>query len=57
MPHPKIVVIGSGMAGFGASNRLRSEGIEAVLYAKGANGENECNRRRTQAICPADLAG
>jgi len=34
MPRPKIVVLGSGMAGFGASHRLRSEGIEAVLYEK-----------------------
>lgn len=34
MRSPKIVVIGSGLGGFGAAHRLRSEGIEAVLYEK-----------------------
>jgi len=29
---PNIVVLGSGMAGFGASYRLRAEGIRPVLY-------------------------
>jgi protoporphyrinogen oxidase len=31
-----IVVLGSGMAGFGASYRLRAEGIKPVLYEKSA---------------------
>lgn len=34
MQSPKIAVIGSGLAGFGASHRLRAEGVEAVLYEK-----------------------
>jgi hypothetical protein len=34
MQGPKIAVIGSGLGGFGASHRLRSEGIETVLYEK-----------------------
>ena len=29
---PNIVVLGSGMAGFGASYRLHAEGIRPVLY-------------------------
>ena len=36
MQSQKIAVIGSGLAGFGASHRLRAEGIEAVLYEKNA---------------------
>jgi protoporphyrinogen oxidase len=32
MKGPKVVVLGTGMAGLGASHRLRSEGIEAVMY-------------------------
>ena len=34
MHRPKIIVLGTGMAGLGASHRLKSEGIEAVLYDK-----------------------
>lgn len=34
MQSPKIAVIGSGLAGFGASHRLRAEGVGAVLYEK-----------------------
>jgi protoporphyrinogen oxidase len=34
MHSPKIIVLGTGMAGLGASHRLKSEGIEAVLYDK-----------------------
>ena len=29
---PNIVVLGSGMAGFGAAYRLHSEGIKPVMY-------------------------
>jgi uncharacterized protein with NAD-binding domain and iron-sulfur cluster len=29
---PNIVVLGSGMAGFGAAQRLKSEGIRPILY-------------------------
>lgn len=31
---PNIVVLGSGMAGFGAAHRLHSEGVTPVLYDK-----------------------
>ncbi len=31
---PNIVVLGSGMAGFGAAHRLHAEGIKPVLYDK-----------------------
>jgi protoporphyrinogen oxidase len=31
---PNIVVLGSGMAGFGAAQRLKSEGIRPILYEK-----------------------
>jgi len=31
---PKIVVLGSGMAGFGAAHRLHAEGIVPVMYDK-----------------------
>jgi protoporphyrinogen oxidase len=31
---PKIAVIGSGLGGFGAAHRLRSQGLEPVLYEK-----------------------
>ncbi|MBE0568178.1 MAG: FAD-dependent oxidoreductase [Deltaproteobacteria bacterium] len=34
MQSPKIMVLGTGMAGLGASHRLRNEGIKAVLYDK-----------------------
>ena len=34
MQNPKIVVLGTGMAGFGASHRLKSEGLESVLFEK-----------------------
>jgi len=34
MSMPKIVVLGSGMAGFGATNRLHAEGIAPVMYDK-----------------------
>jgi len=34
MQSQKILVIGSGLAGFGASHRLLAEGIETVLYEK-----------------------
>ena len=34
MQSQKIAVIGSGLGGFGASHRLRAEGIETVLYEK-----------------------
>jgi len=33
---PTIVVLGAGLAGFGASHRLRAEGKDAVLYDKNA---------------------
>jgi protoporphyrinogen oxidase len=36
MPTPNIVVLGSGMAGFGAAYRLHSEGITPVMYDKNA---------------------
>lgn len=36
MPTPNIVVLGSGMAGFGAAHRLRAEGIAPVMYDKNA---------------------
>ena len=31
---PNIVVLGSGMAGFGAAYRLHAEGIKPVMYDK-----------------------
>jgi len=31
---PNIVVLGSGMAGFGATHRLHAEGLSAVMYDK-----------------------
>jgi protoporphyrinogen oxidase len=34
MPNPNIVVLGTGMAGFGAAYRLHSEGIAPVMYDK-----------------------
>ena len=34
MSKPNIVVLGSGMAGFGAAHRLHQEGIEPVMYDK-----------------------
>jgi protoporphyrinogen oxidase len=34
MSRPNIVVIGSGMAGFGAAHRLHAEGITPVMYDK-----------------------
>jgi len=34
MPKPKIVVLGTGMAGFGAAYRLHTEGISPVMYDK-----------------------
>jgi protoporphyrinogen oxidase len=34
MSMPKIVVLGSGMAGFGATNKLHAEGIAPVMYDK-----------------------
>lgn len=34
MPIPNIVVLGSGMAGFGAAYRLHQEGIAPVMYDK-----------------------
>lgn len=37
MPGPKIAVIGTGMAGFGAAHRLHAEGITPVLYDKNAH--------------------
>ncbi len=36
MPTPNIVVLGTGMAGFGAAHRLHSEGITPVMYDKNA---------------------
>ena len=36
MPTPNIVVLGSGMAGFGAAHRLHAEGIAPVMYDKNA---------------------
>jgi protoporphyrinogen oxidase len=36
MSMPKIVVLGSGMAGFGATNKLHAEGIAPVMYDKNA---------------------
>lgn len=36
MATPNIVVLGSGMAGFGAAHRLHSEGITPVMYDKNA---------------------
>jgi protoporphyrinogen oxidase len=36
MSMPHIVVLGSGMAGFGATHRLHSEGIAPVMYDKNA---------------------
>jgi len=37
MPTPNIVVLGTGMAGFGAAHRLHSEGITPVMYDKNAH--------------------
>src|SRR6266850_2574993 len=34
MPTPNIVVLGTGMAGFGAAHRLHSEGITPTMYDK-----------------------
>ena len=34
MPNPNIVVLGTGMAGFGAAYRLHAEGIALALYDK-----------------------
>lgn len=34
MPIPNVVVLGSGMAGFGAAYRLHQEGIAPVMYDK-----------------------
>lgn len=36
MPDPDIVVLGTGMAGFGAAWRLHQEGLAPVLYDKNA---------------------
>src|SRR5438552_16779034 len=36
MPTPHIVVLGTGMAGFGAAHRLHNEGITPVMYDKNA---------------------
>src|SRR5882757_3386150 len=36
MSAPNIVVLGSGMAGFGAAHRLHAEGITPVMYDKNA---------------------
>ena len=33
---PNIVVLGTGMAGFGAAHRLHAEGITPVMYDKNA---------------------
>jgi protoporphyrinogen oxidase len=42
MQSPKIAVIGAGLGGFGASHRLRAEGIEAVLYEKNSYNGGHC---------------
>jgi len=34
VPRPNIVVLGTGMAGFGAAHRLSAEGIAPVMYDK-----------------------
>jgi len=34
MPTPNIVVLGTGMAGFGAAHRLHAGGITPVMYDK-----------------------
>jgi protoporphyrinogen oxidase len=34
MPMPNVVVLGTGMAGFGAAHRLHAEGITPVMYDK-----------------------
>ena len=34
MPRPNIVGLGTGMARFGATHRLHSEGITPVMYDK-----------------------
>jgi len=34
MSHPNIVVLGTGMAGFGAAHQLHAEGIAPVMYDK-----------------------
>jgi len=36
MPTPKIVILGSGMAGFGAAYRLHTEGITPLMFDKNA---------------------
>ena len=36
MPNPHIVVLGSGMAGFGAAYRLHAENLTPVMYDKNA---------------------
>jgi protoporphyrinogen oxidase len=37
MPNPNIIVLGTGMAGFGAAYRLHAEGIAPVMYDKNAH--------------------
>lgn len=36
MPNPNVVVLGTGMAGFGAAHRLHAEGIAPIMYDKNA---------------------
>ncbi len=36
MPSPNIVVLGTGMAGFGAAHQLHAEGVAPVMYDKNA---------------------
>src|SRR6185437_9735219 len=36
MPAPNVVVLGTGMAGFGAAWRLHAEGLKPILYDKNA---------------------
>ena len=37
MTRKKIAILGTGMAGFGASHRLREEQVEVVLYEKNSH--------------------
>ena len=54
-----IAILGSGMAGFGASHQLRAEGLDTVLYEKFAHlggqtvsqiGRASCRERVCYAV-------
>jgi protoporphyrinogen oxidase len=48
---PNVVILGGGMAGFGAANRLRAEGLKPVLYEQnGYIGGNAASFRDEQGF-------